>query len=135
MSKAAIKLRRGFSGALAILVALAASYILLEPITTQAAPLPAEGGPPGKLPVGADGKPLNTDFEAGTLDGWVASGEAFAGQPVQGDLPTKRGRNMPSGHTGKYWIGGYEVSNSDEPQGTLTSAPFKVTTIFASFLI
>jgi len=135
MSKAEIKRRRGSRGVLAMTLALAAWCILVNAFTAHGAPLPAEGGPPGKLPVGADGKPLNTDFETGTLDGWVASGEAFAGQPVQGDLPTKRGRNMSSGHTGNYWIGGYEVSHSDEPQGTLTSAPFKVTTIFASFLI
>ncbi len=31
---------------------------------------------PGTLPVGADGKPLNLDFERGTLDDWTAEGEA-----------------------------------------------------------
>jgi hypothetical protein len=28
------------------------------------------------LPVGADGKPLNTDFETGDLRDWTATGEA-----------------------------------------------------------
>ena len=130
-----MKRRRGSRGVLAMTLALAAWCILVDAFFAHAAPLPAEGGPPGRLPVGADGKPLNPDFETGTLDDWVASGEAFAGQPVQGDLPTKRGRDMTSDHTGNYWVGGYEVSHSDEPQGTLTSAPFKVTPTFASFLI
>ncbi len=92
-------------------------------------------GPIGELPRGADGKPLNLDFEKGTLDDWVAVGNAFAGQPVKGDTVTARGRGMPSDHAGQFWIGGYEVSQSDGPQGTLTSAPFKVTQPYASFRI
>src|SRR5262245_55081555 len=31
----------------------------------------------GLLPVGKDGKPLNLDFEDGTLKDWTASGPAF----------------------------------------------------------
>ena len=31
----------------------------------------------GLLPQGADGKPLNTDFETGTLQDWTAEGKAF----------------------------------------------------------
>ena len=89
----------------------------------------------GILPVGADGKPLNLDFETGTLNAWRAEGKAFDGQPVKGDSPTKRGRGMPSKHVGDYWIGGYEVSLSDQPQGTLTSAPFKITQPWASFRV
>ncbi len=41
---------------------------------------------------------------------------------------------MRSRHTGEYWIGGYEVAG-DKPQGTLTSAAFKVTHPFASFRV
>ena len=38
--------------------------------------------PPAIAPVGADGKPLNLDFETGTLKDWTADGEAFKGQPA-----------------------------------------------------
>src|SRR5205085_304224 len=39
-------------------------------------PAPAENDV-GVLPVGADGKPLNLDFETGTLKDWTAEGDAF----------------------------------------------------------
>ena len=42
------------------------------------------------LPTGLDGKPLNLDFEDGTLKNWTAAGEAFQKQPVRGDLVAKR---------------------------------------------
>ena len=90
---------------------------------------------PGKLPLGIDGQPLNLDFEKGTLEHWVAAGDAFGKQPVRGDTVTARGRGMKSQHAGQFWVGGYEVSQSDAPQGTLTSAPFKLTLPYASFRI
>ncbi len=93
------------------------------------------GGPVGELPRGTDGEPLNVDFEKGTLAHWLASGDAFAGQPVKGDTVTARGRGMKSEHAGQFWVGGFEVTGSDVPQGTLTSAPFKVTAPYASFRI
>ncbi|MGD9719636.1 MAG: PVC-type heme-binding CxxCH protein [Pirellulales bacterium] len=119
------------------LVLLALIAILFSPAATLRAAdeNPANAQPQGELPRGAEGKPLNLDFESGTLADWTAGGEAFAQQPIKGDAPTARGRNMPSHHQGDYWIGGFEFSHSDLPQGTLTSAPFKVTTIFASFRI
>jgi putative membrane-bound dehydrogenase-like protein len=97
------------------------------------APAPAKTA--GELPRGMDGQPLNLDFERGTLEHWVAVGEAFARQPVNGDTVTARGRGMKSEHVGRYWVGGFERSLSDVPQGTLTSAPFKVTRPYASFRI
>jgi putative membrane-bound dehydrogenase-like protein len=90
--------------------------------------------PEGVLPVGADGKPLNLDFETGTLKDWTAEGEAFQGQPINGDTVVKRRGDMKSQHQGEYWIGGYE-RKGDRPQGTLTSVPFKVTHLWASFLV
>ena len=90
--------------------------------------------PQGVLPAGADGKPLNLDFETGTLRDWTATGEAFAGQPVKGDTVFERRSDMRSEHAGQFWIGTYE-RNQDAPQGTLTSAPFKVTHRFAAFLV
>jgi putative membrane-bound dehydrogenase-like protein len=95
---------------------------------------PAEEPAEGVLPLGADGKPLNLDFETGTLKDWVAEGEAFAGQPIKGDTVHPRRGDMHSRHQGQYWIGGYEI-HGDKPQGTLTSVPFKVTHPWASFLV
>jgi putative membrane-bound dehydrogenase-like protein len=98
-------------------------------------PLNEPIGDPGVAPVAADGKPLNLNFESGSLDGWKAEGEAFKGQPIKGDIgelrPTERKK---SEHTGQFWIGGYEKLK-DLPQGTLTSPTFEVTHPYASFLI
>jgi putative membrane-bound dehydrogenase-like protein len=95
----------------------------------------ADAGPAdGVLPVGADGKPLNLDFETGTLKDWTAEGDAFLGQPVQGDTVSRRRADMKSRHQGRYWIGGWE-RKADPPQGTLTSVPFRVTHPWASFLV
>lgn len=90
----------------------------------------------GVLPMGANGKPLNLDFETGTLQDWKPEGKAWEGQPVKGEIDPKR----PSGEgkvalpEGNYWLGGYEVQR-DTPTGTLTSAPFKVTHPWAAFRI
>jgi putative membrane-bound dehydrogenase-like protein len=94
----------------------------------------AEPGDEGVLPVGADGKPLNLDFETGTLKDWTAEGEAFAGQPIEGDTVFPRRQDMKSQHQGRFWVGTYE-RRGDRPQGTLTSASFKVTHPWASFLV
>ncbi len=90
----------------------------------------------GVLPVGADGRPLNFDFETGSLKDWTAEGQAFIGQPIEGDTVSARlrGANIRSNHQGRYWIGTFERRN-DGPQGTLTSVPFKVTHPWASFLV
>ena len=88
----------------------------------------------GFLPTGADGKPLNFDFETGTLKDWRAEGEAFAGQPIEGDTVSARRADMHSRHQGKFWVGTYE-GRGDEARGTLTSVPFKVTHPYASFLV
>ncbi|MFO0807133.1 MAG: PVC-type heme-binding CxxCH protein [Gemmataceae bacterium] len=89
----------------------------------------------GVLPVGADGKPLNLDFETGTLKDWIVEGDAFARQPIEGDTVSVRRKDMKSRHQGKYWIGGWERGGGDKGQGTLTSIPFKVTHPWCSFLV
>jgi hypothetical protein len=89
--------------------------------------------PEGELPLGADGKPLNLDFETGTLKDWTATGHAFDNQPVKGDKVAARRSDMKSQHQGDFWIGGFEIAG-DKPTGTLTSATFKVTHPWASFL-
>ena len=90
--------------------------------------------PAGVLPVGADGKALNLDFETGTLKDWVAEGDAFRDQPILGDTVHPRRSDSKSEHQDKYWIGSYE-KHGDKPQGTLTSVPFKVTHPWATFLV
>ncbi len=107
----------------------AALCLLLGPFTAS-----AQQPDPGVLPVGADGKPLNLDFETGTLRDWTAEGDAFRGQPIKGDTVHPRRGDMHSRHQGQYWIGGYEKFG-DKPQGTLTSVAFKVTHPWASFLV
>jgi putative membrane-bound dehydrogenase-like protein len=91
-------------------------------------------GADGVLPISEQGQPLNLDFETGDLRDWVADGEAFRGQPIKGDTVQARRADMRSEHAGSFWIGSYEISG-DKPQGTLTSASFKVTHPWASFLV
>jgi putative membrane-bound dehydrogenase-like protein len=93
-----------------------------------------DGADKGIRPIGRDGRPLNLDFETGTLADWTASGDAFARQPVRGDVVSKRRGDQKSNHQGEFWIGGFEFFG-DKPTGTLTSAPFKVTHRWASFRI
>jgi len=100
-----------------------------EPLNTL--PPPVDVGVP---PADADGKPLNFDFEAGTLKDWTAEGDAFLDQPIEGDTVALRRPGMKSRHQGRYWIGGGE-KHLDAPTGTLTSVPFKVTHPWASFLV
>ncbi len=90
--------------------------------------------PGGIKAVDKHGKPLNLDFEDGTLRDWTATGDAFKMQPIQGDTVSRRRSDMQSGHEGNYWVGTYEIAG-DAPQGTLTSVPFKVTHPYASFMV
>ncbi len=76
---------------------------------------------------------LNLGFEKGTLDGWKAEGDAWKGQPIEGDAVAARKRGN-SQHAGKFWLGGYERSG-DKGTGTLTSSSFAATHPWASFLI
>lgn len=116
---------------------LLASFLLLIPFNdTRAQTAPARGEPveAGTLPTDASGRPLNTDFETGTLADWTPDGDAFRGQPVDGDKVHARRGDMHSRHAGRYWIGSFEGSG-DQATGTLTSAPFRLTQPFASFLV
>ena len=106
--------------------------LALTMVAAQSSPSPTPAG--GVLPVGANGKPLNLDFETGTLQDWHAEGDAFAGQPIKGDTISPRRSDMRSRHQGQYWIGGYEKFG-DKPTGTLTRVSFKVTHPWASFLV
>lgn len=86
----------------------------------------------GVKPKSMDGKEVNLDFETGTLAGWTATGNAFEGQPIKGDTVSKRRSDMKSGHSGNFWIGGFE-HHGDKRIGTLTSAPFVVSHPYGSF--
>jgi putative membrane-bound dehydrogenase-like protein len=108
--------------------------LFFEPFASAQNPPDRSGENAGVLPVAADGKPLNLDFETGTLKDWVAEGKAFEGQPIKGDTVYTRRKDNKSQHQGNYWIGGYERLG-DKPQGTLTSAPFKITHPWGSFLV
>jgi putative membrane-bound dehydrogenase-like protein len=112
-----------------IALLLLSSLVLGAPLNA-APPEPEEG----VLPVGADGKPLNLDFETGNLKDWTAEGESFKGQPIEGDTVFPRRNDNRSQHQGRFWIGGYEKLG-DRPQGTLTSVAFKVTHPYGSFLV
>ena len=73
-----------------------------------------------------NGRPLNLDFETGTLDNWRATGDAFA--LVKEDLQRKDQRVA-----GAYWVSSGIAGNSR--RGTLSSTPFHVTHPYASFLV
>src|SRR5436305_9124975 len=110
------------------------SLLLSLALMAPAQPPKVDPNDIGVLPLGADGKPLNLDFETGDLRDWTAEGDAFKGQPIKGDTVVKRRADSRSEHQGEYWIGGFEKFG-DKPQGTLTSAPFKVTHRWGAFLV
>jgi putative membrane-bound dehydrogenase-like protein len=78
------------------------------------------------IPPDANGRALNLDFESGTLDDWTVTGDAF--EVVQSDASVERRR----GHSGSYWV---SSATDNTRKGTLTSAPFRVTHPYASFLV
>jgi putative membrane-bound dehydrogenase-like protein len=124
-----------FSGTFTAEYRMSPLILSLALLTPAQQPQPkANANDLGVLPVGADGKPLNLDFETGTLKDWTADGAAFQDQPIKGDTVNPRRADMRSRHQGQFWIGGYEKFG-DKPTGTLTSVPFKVTHAWASFLI
>ncbi len=108
-------------------IVFASALALLITVSTVAAA-------DGVSPTDQSGKPLNLDFESGTMQHWVAEGTAFDKQPIRGDAVAKRRADAKSRHAGEYWVGSYEVAG-DAPQGRLTSVPFKVSQPFASFLL
>jgi len=87
----------------------------------------------GQLP-SRNGKPLNLDFETGSLTDWTASGNAFA-SPVYGQEPSPvHEKGMSINLAGKHFLSSGGTLNYKQT-GTLTSAPFPVTQPFASFRV
>jgi putative membrane-bound dehydrogenase-like protein len=110
--------------------------ILLPAIFLATNLLAQQPGEPATIPpVGADDKPLNLGFESGTLKDWNATGDAFSKSPMKGNSITPRRPGMASKHAGEYWVGTYESGLGDAATGRLTSASFKVTQPWASFLV
>ncbi len=114
--------------------AQSAGVVLLLTMMFARCVLSQDPANPPIQPTTNDGKPLNLDFEDGTLKDWTATGNAFEGQPVRGDAVAKRRKDSHRAHQGEYWIGAFEI-NADDAIGTLTSVPFKVTHPWASFLV
>ena len=81
----------------------------------------------GVVPV-ANGRPLNLDFETGTLENWKATGDAFA--LVKEDVER---RNQRTPLSGAYWVSSGVSGNGRK--GTLSSAPFRVSHPYGSFLV
>jgi len=84
----------------------------------------------GVSPV-TNGRALNLDFETGTLENWTAVGDAF--ELVKGDASAAQGSQKRSGHAGSYWVS--SAPSGSARKGTLSSAPFRVTHPYASFLV
>ena len=84
----------------------------------------------GVAPV-ADQRPLNLDFEAGSLSDWTATGDAFTLVKAAGRSPELR--DAPDDRAGDYWVS--SRPGGSPKRGVLTSAPFPVTHPYASFLV
>jgi hypothetical protein len=104
-----------------------------------------QSGSSGSSPAVVGNVDITWDFETGDLRGWTQTGTSFQNQPTYGDNPTARNRGEPSNHQGNYWIGTFENRHTpsdpagqvqgDDPEGTLTSAPFVINTPSISFLL
>jgi putative membrane-bound dehydrogenase-like protein len=64
----------------------------------------------------------------------MAEGDAFQGQPIQGDAVQQRRSDMRSNHQGNFWVGTFERLG-DNARGVLTSVSFTVTHPWASFQV
>ena len=87
----------------------------------------------GQLPV-KNGKPLNLNFETGTLQDWTATGDAFTNALIKEDPSPIHEKDMKIGFEGKYFLSSGGTVNYKQT-GTLTSVPFKVTQPFAAFRV
>ncbi|MEB2784280.1 PVC-type heme-binding CxxCH protein [Algoriphagus persicinus] len=81
-----------------------------------------------------NGKPLNLNFETGTLQDWTASGDAFASAIFSSDPSPVHSEEDRINFEGKNFLSSGGTKNY-KLTGTLTSVPFEVTQPFASFRI
>ncbi len=101
----------------------------------------------------AAARDVNLGFETGLLK-WVATGTAFANQPVEGNTVVTdrvltrmnyssggiggdywKNISYPIGIKGNNWIGTYENGNGDAPTGSITSASFRAEKRYITFLL
>lgn len=87
----------------------------------------------GQLPT-KNGKPLNLNFETGTLADWTATGDAFTNPLFDQDPSPVHDKDMHIGFEGKYFLSSGGTVNYKQT-GTLTSVPFTVTQPFAAFRV
>jgi len=87
----------------------------------------------GQLPA-KDGKPLNLNFEKGTLENWTATGDAFTRCIVSEEPSPLHEKDMHIGFEGKHFLSSGGTQHYQRT-GTLTSVPFKVTQPFAAFRV
>src|SRR5437660_877412 len=80
----------------AVLACLLGLLAILSAAADRKPAAAAKEPPEGVLPAGADGRPLNLDFETGTLKDWTAEGDAFKDQPIKGDTVAPRRGDMAS---------------------------------------
>ena len=90
----------------------------------------AEKAPSPEAATSPRPKIVLTDFEAPDYGDWKATGQAFGVGPAHGTLPEQ---NPVSGFLGKGLVNTY--LGKDDPHGTLTSPPFKISRKFINFLI
>ncbi len=87
----------------------------------------------GVMPI-KNGKPLNLNFESGTLADWTATGDAFAAPLFAQDPSPVHEKDMRIGFGGKHFLSSGGTTNY-KLTGTLTSVHFPVTQPFAAFRV
>lgn len=87
----------------------------------------------GVLPE-ANGRPLNLNFETGTLQDWTATGDAFKNSIYQNDPSPVHEEAMQIGFEGNFFVSSGGTVNQ-QFTGTLTSVPFTITHPFAAFSV
>jgi putative membrane-bound dehydrogenase-like protein len=87
----------------------------------------------GTLPL-KNGKPLNLGFEAGTLQDWTATGNAFKTPLYDQDPSPVHEADAEISFDGKYFLSSGGNANY-KLTGTITSVPFKITEPFAAFKV
>ncbi|MFT4734846.1 MAG: putative membrane-bound dehydrogenase-like protein [Arcticibacterium sp.] len=88
---------------------------------------------PGIKPT-KNGEVLNLGFEAGSLNNWKASGDAFTKPLNENDLKTLYKDESVIGHDGNFFISSGGKTNH-QWKGELVSEPFEVIHPYASFLV
>lgn len=87
----------------------------------------------GQLPL-KNGKPLNLNFETGTLADWTATGDAFTNPILNQDPSPVHDKDMHIGFEGSHFLSSGGTVNYKQT-GTLTSTAFTVTQPFAAFRV